>query len=366
MRNGLLQSHARIGQRVTDVGDEVHDHHHDREEHGEAADHRQVARHDRIDQQAAETGHREDLLDHHGAADDPADPHPDDRDRRDQAVGQHVTEEHLRPAQPLGSGGIDVIGLQRVDQRGAQALLDQRRGRQPDDERGQKQPVEVFPHPLPDAAGREPAKPEREPQDQHIAQPERRHRDQCDEDVPDRAVDHRAASERRENGKGQRHCQRDQRRIGDDREGEGQPLGHQPDHRHLVEDRHAEAAGQAVAQEIEVLHPERLIEAPELAHGGKLLGARPGAHGARGRIARHHLQQQEAEQRDADQHRDQHHEPFENDLEHRPSAGWKMPAPGRRRARTGATQAAPAGDHFAIVTSSSRKFEVGSTEKPFT
>src|SRR3954453_4140142 len=76
--------HPRVEETVEEVGDEVHDDHDERDEEERALGERVVARRDRLDEEAAETGPAEDGLDD----DVGADVRPD----REAEGGQHRKE----------------------------------------------------------------------------------------------------------------------------------------------------------------------------------------------------------------------------------------------------------------------------------
>ena len=76
-----------------------------------------------------------------------------------------------------------------------------------------------------------------------------------------------------------------------------------------VGDRQAEAAGHDVAEEAEVLLPERPVEAELARQRGDVLGIAARAQHQGRRVARHDPQQQERHRGDADQHRDQLQQP---------------------------------------------------------
>ena len=69
-----------------------------------------VTAHERVDEQPAHAGDREDLLGDDQAAEERADVERHDRDERDQRVAEAVLEDHLAARHALGPGGADVVG----------------------------------------------------------------------------------------------------------------------------------------------------------------------------------------------------------------------------------------------------------------
>src|SRR5689334_20650881 len=86
---------------VQQIGEQVDDQHEDPEEDGEPLDDREVPGGHRVDEQAAQSGYGEDVLDDDGAADQEGEVDAEHHDERQQRVRQDVAPQHSEPGQPL-------------------------------------------------------------------------------------------------------------------------------------------------------------------------------------------------------------------------------------------------------------------------
>ena len=116
----------RVERGVQDVGQQVDDHDHDREDEGHGLDDREVALQDRVDHELADARQGVDLLDDERAADEEADADGEHGDRRDDRVAEAVADEHPPLGQPLRARGRDVVGLEDLEQARTQAADEDR------------------------------------------------------------------------------------------------------------------------------------------------------------------------------------------------------------------------------------------------
>ena len=100
---------------------------------------------DGLQDQPADAGQGEDVLDHDGPGQEVGELQPHDGEDGNHGVAQHVPPQGGAPGQALGAGGADIVLAHRVEQRGAgetreDRALDrgQRDGRQ--DQRRQRRP----------------------------------------------------------------------------------------------------------------------------------------------------------------------------------------------------------------------------------
>ena len=161
-------------------------------------DQRDVALLHRVDDQRAEAGQREGHLDIDRAGEQPDDDDAGGGDDRDQRVAEHVGEGDARRAHAARPGEDDVVLVQLLDHRGARDLHHDRHHRQRERDRRQRQ----VPEPVDEAAarpeGREPAEHDAEDVEQEDAGDEGRRGNAEDAEHHHRAVEPRAAPERRE------------------------------------------------------------------------------------------------------------------------------------------------------------------------
>src|SRR2546425_9551227 len=114
MGAGSTVANARIEPAVEEIDGEVDHHEEGRDEEDGALGQRVVALIDGPEDEAADTGKREYLLHHHGAAEE--DPHlePGHGDDGDESVAQGVLEDDGAGGEPLGGGRADVLGAEDV------------------------------------------------------------------------------------------------------------------------------------------------------------------------------------------------------------------------------------------------------------
>ena len=108
-----LQNHPRVDQAVEQVGEQLPD-------QGQHAKHQRQTHHRRIvaftdalEEEPPHTGPGKDLLDDHGAADQPGQGEPQQRDQRNERVAKGMAE-HAARAGPLGPRGADVVLANRL------------------------------------------------------------------------------------------------------------------------------------------------------------------------------------------------------------------------------------------------------------
>src|SRR5688572_32670536 len=105
-------SEPRVERRVEQIDAEIEQHEDPAEQQDHALDDGIVALEDRVEQQPADTGQREDVLDHDNAADDVAELDAGHGDDGDERVAQRVAERHLALGQALGSRGTHVLAAE--------------------------------------------------------------------------------------------------------------------------------------------------------------------------------------------------------------------------------------------------------------
>ena len=211
-----------------------------------------------------------------------------------------------------------------------------------------------------------------EQEGQDDAHPERGDPDDAREHEPDGVVDGAFPPERRQRRERHGDDETDQGRVGDQGERDGDPLERQRRDLLLVEVRRAEVAARQVAEEVEVLAPDREVEPELVPHALDQLGRRPLAQDRDGRIARDETDQQEDDDADAEQDgHDRHHPPRR--VANHPTVVAPMPAgaglrAGRPRAGRGDRDRpeGPAGLAHFLVTSSKLYFPCEFGEKPTT
>ena len=128
-RRIIIEADPRIEQPVGQIGEQVHQHVGDGDEQDAALHQRVVAEADRLDQQPADAGPREDRLGDDRAGQHRAELQADDRDDRNQAVAERVAHDGAQPRQPARARGEHVELAQ---------LLEQARARHPRQDRRQR------------------------------------------------------------------------------------------------------------------------------------------------------------------------------------------------------------------------------------
>jgi hypothetical protein len=124
---------------------------------------------------------------------------------------------------------------------------------------------------------REDPEPDPEHQRQDDRQPERRQAERHREHEADGLVDGATTPDRSDCGERDRENKGEQGRIADQQERERDPGRSQRRHVRLVEERDAEVPAERVAKVIQVLLPQRKVEAELVADAGHQLGRRPAA-----------------------------------------------------------------------------------------
>src|SRR5437762_5727312 len=223
-----------------------------------------VALHDGGEQHAADTRDGEDLLDDDRASKELADLYPEKRHHHDEPVLEHMPSQHEPRPQALRSRRADVVSAQHVEHRRARHPHRRGREREAECDRWEKQELQIaegVAHEVDVAAGvREPAKIQREQDDDERAEPEARQREPDQATDPREDVETRAAAHRRQQPERYPDRHGDERRGGRELERRGQPL------RDLDQDGTARPYGVArVAPEerrqpCPVLNVKRLIE----------------------------------------------------------------------------------------------------------
>src|SRR6266567_8126423 len=266
---------AGIEPAVEEVDGKVDHHEERRDEQYGALGQRVVALIDGPEDEAADTGKREDLLHHHGAAEEDAHLEPGHRDDGDEGVAQGVLEDDGAGGEPLGRGRADVLGAEHVEHAGARGSRDvggRRRaqadgGQNHDGQVGPGTRGEIDPH-----HRRHPAQVEREEEDEHGPLPEDGN-GQAEERADARdIVEGAVASGRGDDARGDADQEREAHGETGQLEGDGQALEDEGEHGLACAPRGAEIAVGELAHPPAVLDVPRLIEAEEALelsdHGG--------------------------------------------------------------------------------------------------
>ena len=232
-------------------------------------------------------------------------------------------------AQSLGAGHLDVVGGQDLQHGGAQGLHENRCEEQRDGQRRQGQVHHVAEKALAVPGDRQDAEADAEQQHQQQAHPERGHGEADHSADADGMVDGPVPVAGGEQRQRQRQHHGDEGAVGQQEDGDFEPLPDDGGDRRLLDDRGAQIAVQGVPDEAYVLHRERLIEAQPGVDGGHDLVRRPAVQHDADRIARHELNGEERDQRHAEH--DEHHlaQPSEDvgDDRHRPRSTAVSAAP---------------------------------------
>src|SRR5262249_29873535 len=115
----LVITDARIEREVSEVDEEIDGDDRGGDEDGDALDHRQIARGDRAEREAAEAGEREHRLEDDAAGEQLAELQPRDRDDRDQRVAKRVLGNDDAFVHTFGPRRPHVVLTQDVEHRRA-------------------------------------------------------------------------------------------------------------------------------------------------------------------------------------------------------------------------------------------------------
>ena len=200
-----------------------------------------------------------------------------------------------------------MVAVERLDQRGAQDAGERCRHRRRNRERRQEAAVECArkrdagrDEPI----GRKYSGAQGQQVDQHVGEPEVRHRDAEHRHRGGGAVDHPAVAQRRHRAGQQRNRDGDRQGVEPDEHRIGQTRRDQVGDRHAARDRHrhAEIADERAGQPPPELHDQRRVESPALVEGCDRLGRRQVAERTQRRVAmpraHHEEHQRRAEEGD--------------------------------------------------------------------
>src|SRR5579883_1769484 len=262
---------------IEHVDHEIDEHEGDRDKEHRALQDDEVAGVDRFDDEPAETGQREDGLDDDGAADEPADIEADDRHQRKRGWLQGVDEENAPLGQALGARHGDEVLLQGRDHVAAQDAHQRRPFEQRQCRAGKRHAAEIAEDVLRErhiTGGRQDAHAQRKEEDQQDGEEEGRNREDAEGEPGDGLVERRARAHGTENA--ERHADEEPAQFGDHHELDrhGKPVGDRMEHRLAGAVRGAEIAGQDAAEPMEILPPERQIEAEFLVQRRDILRRR--------------------------------------------------------------------------------------------
>ena len=255
-----------------------------RDQQQPALHHDVVALGDRIDHPFADAGPREDRLGEDGARHQQPHLQPDGRDHWNQRVAEGVQADDPARRQPLGARRADIVLAEHFQHRRAGLAGDDRqrngaehnrRQDQVPDRRNEGAPVAVEQavegHEAGDRAQedaefhpprhRRPVQGAGEQDDQQQAPPEDRHRIAGERHPHRQLVEPRTALDCGEDAGRDAEGDGEDQREGRQFEGGGEQRQEVDDHRSLGRQRHPEIALQDLADVIEVLLPDRLVEA---------------------------------------------------------------------------------------------------------
>ena len=294
----------RVDDGIGQVDQEIHRHHHGGQEQHHVLDHHQIAVGDGLEDQAAEAGQEEDVLDDDGAGQEVGELQAHDGDDRDHGVPQHVAPQRGAAAQPLGPGGAHVVLAEGLQDAGTcdaseDGGLHRGQGDGRQQQRFDRRPEALFPGA--ETARGEPAEIDREEEDQKNSEPELRHRDAELAEQNDPVIAGPAVAgggedaQRQRRGNGQRHGHQGQRH------GDVEAFEDELAHRHRIGVAGAQIAHHQAAHPAHIAGQRRLIEAELAAQRLVGLGIGVGAQDGHGRVAGQDLERQEDHQRGAEQ-----------------------------------------------------------------
>ncbi len=185
---------------------------------------------------------------------------PEQGNHGNRGIAQHVPAEHHAAAQPLCGREADKLGVQHLDQGGAQVAQQDRAERQRQGQRRQEQVVEVLDEAAADAANREPAQACCQGDQQNQPDVEHRHRETQLREAADHRIGPAALSQGRQKGernggeqsqegghRSQQHCDR-------------QPLSDQQGDRNPHRDRLAQIQRRYTLEKLPELHRDRAVQ----------------------------------------------------------------------------------------------------------
>ncbi len=314
----------RVQKGIGHVHDQIHGREYRGEEDHDSLDQRQIAVDDGIDGHVAKPLIREQPFDDDGAADQERELHPDQRQRRQDGIGQRLARDDVVFAIALGARQRHIVQMHGLFQRLLQQLPDDRRQRDGQRQRGHEHVADdVGPKVEPQAqdaleqieiggerqikAGRHPPRDvEHRPQN-----PE-----QQDQDQPPQEIGHRQrhaiahidrgldigsalarAGQRKEPPDEDRNHQRHDRQLQRGRK----PPQNQPQNRLVRSDRHAEIALQHALTPDQELLGDRLVQAIKRGQAGDVLIGRTGRQHHGDRVAGHDPDHEEDDHRNPDQ-----------------------------------------------------------------
>src|SRR6185437_7391607 len=298
----------RVDEDVAQIDEEIDEDDGEDEQHHHRLDDDQVALGDALEDQAAEAGEEEDVLDDDAAGEQERELQADDGQHRDQRVAHGVAPERGAAGKAVGAGGADVVLLERIEERGAHDAREDRGLRQGQRDGGQGKGAQAEPEalvPAGKAAGGEPAQAHRKNEDEQHREPEVRHGDAELGDAGDDQVGLRIAAGGGEDagGEGDEHGQKEREQR--QRQRDAVALQYDGAHRRAVAIADAEIAMQHAEHPGDVAGPGGGIQAELLAQRGKRIGAGIEAKHELRRIAGHHLEHEEDDDARNDQAEDQ-------------------------------------------------------------
>jgi hypothetical protein len=213
-----------------------------------------------VEQQRADSRDLKHLLQDQRAPDEEADVHREDRQRVHQCVAQGVTSDDSDLSQASRPRGVDVVGLQHLEQARAQSPHHDRGERQAERQRRQGQCPQDPTDPTLVARDGKPLELQAENQRQHQPEPEGRHRERERRPQPQRVVEDAVGTQRCQDR--QRDADQERQHHGIDDEGRARPDA-LPDHlanRGVEGERLTEVALQRVRDVQPELGQQRPIE----------------------------------------------------------------------------------------------------------
>src|SRR5439155_13942716 len=167
--------HPWVERRVDDVCEQVDQDDEEGEDEGRPLDDRIVARRHRVDEQPADSGDGEDVLDQDRAADQEREVDSEDDDERRNRIAEDVTPEYGEPTDPLDPRRVDEVTRKHRQRARAERPDEDRRERKRKRERREEQVLQVADEARAVAVDGEKRNVDREDQDQDDPEPERGH-----------------------------------------------------------------------------------------------------------------------------------------------------------------------------------------------
>src|SRR5215470_3323817 len=315
MRTTSVIADARVEHRVEEIDDQIDHHEAGGDEQHTPLHQGIVARLDGPHHHGAEPRPGEHRLGEDGPAEEEAHLHAQHGDDRIDGVLEHVARDHRALGQPLGAGGADVVLADDLEHaRSRETRQGGGRGGAEGDGGQHEMPQHVG-HPA--AVGRahpargKPAELEREHDDQHDARPEHGQAHSGDSHAHAHAIEPRVLLHRGDNAGDQAEENGDDERARGEEQGGLEAQEHLGQHGAPEGNGAAEIAARHLADPVQVLDDERLIEPEVTAETFHVFLGRLGAEHDGSRVSRGQVQDGEDQHRDPEEDGDSEQQALE-------------------------------------------------------